>query len=104
VSGEEHEQNQNKKRTKERHGRDAPVASIRLKWLREGVEDYDYLMLARELGLDEKARQLTETFARGFGDWDDNLPALLEARTTLAGLIEKATVRRQTAEAKGVKP
>lgn len=90
--------------TKERHGRDAPVASIRLKWLREAVEDYDYLMLARELGLDEKARQLTETFARGFGDWDDNLPALLEARTTLASLIEKATVRRQTAEAKGVKP
>lgn len=85
--------------TQERHGRNAPVASMRLKWLRESADDYDYLMLARELGLDEKARQLTETFARGFGDWDDNVPALLEARTTLGRLVEQASERRHSAQA-----
>ncbi|MBL9132282.1 MAG: DUF4091 domain-containing protein [Verrucomicrobiaceae bacterium] len=83
--------------TKKNHGRDAPVASIRLKWLRESIDDYDYLMLARELGLDEQMRAIIETFARGFGDWDDNLPALLDARLQIARLIEKATQRRQTA-------
>ena len=85
--------------TQERHGRNAPVASMRLKWLRESADDYDYLILARELGLDEKARQLTETFARGFGDWDDNVPALFEARASLGRLIEQASERRHSAQA-----
>ena len=84
--------------TKRGHGRDAPVASIRLKWLRESVEDYDYLMLARELGLDEQARTITETFARGFGDWDANLSTLLDARLQIGRLIESGTERRHTAD------
>ena len=83
--------------TKRGHGRDAPVASIRLKWLRESIEDYDYLMLARELGLDEQVRSIVQTFARGFGDWDANLPALLDARLQIARLVETATARRHTA-------
>lgn len=93
---------------KKRHGRDAPVASIRLKWLRESIDDYDYLILAQELGLEEQARRLTKTFARGFGDWDDHLPALLAARVSLARLIEQADMRRRTTQAspptKGGKP
>ncbi len=83
--------------TKKRHGRDAPVASMRLKWLREAAEDYDYLMIARELGLEEQARQLTETFGRGFGDWDDNPAALADARLQIARLIQQVLQRRQTA-------
>lgn len=83
--------------TEKRHGRHSPVASIRLKWLRETVEDYDYLMLARQLGLEEDARRLASSFARGFGDWDNNIGVLMDARLQLGQLIEAAQHRKQTA-------
>ncbi|MDB6003917.1 MAG: hypothetical protein JWR15_904, partial [Prosthecobacter sp.] len=83
--------------TEKRHGRNAPVASMRLKWLREMAEDYDYLMLARQFGLEDDARRLTSSFARGFGDWDDNTGALLDARQQLGALIEAAQHRKHTA-------
>ena len=73
--------------TRERHGRHMPVASVRLKWLREMTEDYDYLMLARDLGLCNEAQLLADTFARGFGDWEDRMDKLFEARRKLADLI-----------------
>ena len=85
--------------TEERQGRHAPVASMRLKWLRETVEDYDYLMLARQFGLNEEAQTLASGFARGFGDWDDNPGALMDARLQLGALIEAAQQRKQTASA-----
>ncbi len=83
--------------TEKRHGRNAPVASMRLKWLRETAEDYDYLMLARQFGLEDDARRLTSSFARGFGDWDDNSGALMDARQQLGALIEAAQHRKHTA-------
>ncbi|MEZ5385769.1 MAG: DUF4091 domain-containing protein [Prosthecobacter sp.] len=83
--------------TEKRHGRHAPVASIRLKWLRETVEDYDYLMLARQLGLNEEAQTLAAGFARGFGDWEDNSGALMSARQQVGALIETAQQRKHTA-------
>lgn len=73
--------------TKQKQGRDLPVASLRLKWLREMVEDYDYLMLARDLGVEKDALELAATFARGFGDWEDNPAKLYEARRKIADLI-----------------
>lgn len=85
--------------TEKRHGRNAPVASMRLKWLRETVEDYDYLMLARQLGLEDDARRLTSAFARGFGDWDDDVGSLMDARRQLGALIETAHHRKQTVAA-----
>lgn len=86
--------------TEKQHGRHAPVASIRLKWLRETVEDYDYLMLARQFGLENEAQRLASSFARGFGDWDNNPGLLMDARLHLGGLIETAHHRKQTANVK----
>lgn len=83
--------------TKKRHGRDMPVASMRLKWLREMADDYDYLMLARDLGLEKTAMEHAATFARGFGDWKDDMTALYAARRAVAALI----VQTQAAMAKG---
>ncbi len=91
--------------TEKQHGRHAPVASMRLKWLRDTAEDYDYLMLARHLGLEDDARRLTAKFARGFGDWDNQPTVLMEARLQLGTLIETAQRRKQTATAeKGATP
>lgn len=83
--------------TEQRHGRHAPVSSMRLKWLREAVEDYDYLMLAQQLGLEEETQRLVSSFARGFGDWDNNIGSLMEARQQLGAMIETAHHRKQTA-------
>ncbi len=73
--------------TQARHGRDMPVASMRLKWLREAAEDFDYLTLASAHGLRRQALQFTHAFASGFGAWKDDVPALLNARKKLARLL-----------------
>lgn len=79
--------------TKKSHGRDMPVASIRLKWLRDMCDDYDYLMLARDLTLEKPALKLAESFARGFGDWNDDLTKLYAARRAIAALIVQNPAR-----------
>lgn len=75
--------------TRKRHGRHMPVASIRLKWLREMADDYDYLMLAKDLGLEKQAMAQASSFARGFGDWNDDVPKLYAARREIAALISQ---------------
>lgn len=73
--------------TSEHQGKDIPVASIRLKWLRDMADDYDYLMMAKDLGLEKEALEIGATFARGFGDWEDDVAKLTEARKKLGALI-----------------
>lgn len=73
----------------EAQGREGPVASIRLKWIRESMDDHDYLQLVTDRGFKQTASELTKHFARGFGDWEDNIPALYDAREQLARVIEK---------------
>lgn len=75
--------------TKTRHGRHQPVASLRLKWLREMADDYDYLMMAREQGLEKEAQAAARSFARGFGDWNDQVESLYAARREIAALLIK---------------
>jgi hypothetical protein len=77
----------------ERHGSEGPVASMRLKWLRDGVEDYDYLRLVMDRGFTHSAQDLAQPFARGFGDWEDNGVALYKARGKLANIIEKLSAK-----------
>jgi Domain of unknown function (DUF4091) len=73
--------------TRQRHGEDQPIASIRLKWLRDAVEDFDYLELADTAGLRSQSVDLTRTFAKGFGEWKDDVSALLSARQALGALL-----------------
>lgn len=75
--------------TAEHQGKDMPIASMRLKWLRDMAEDYDYFMMARDLGLEKEALEIGASFARGFGDWEDDVTKLTEARKKLADLIVK---------------
>lgn len=73
----------------QRHGREGPVASIRLKWMRESIDDHDYIVLMQKAGQGQTANELTQTFARGFGDWDDNLTALDHARHTMGDKLAR---------------
>ena len=61
-------------------GYDGPVASLRLKWIRESIEDYMYIDLLEKAGEGKWARQQIERFARNWGDWDNDPKALMQVR------------------------
>lgn len=77
----------------ERQGMEGPVASIRLKWLRECADDFDYVHMLEERGFRNLAIDGSANFARGFGDWDDNVPGLYQTRLVMGGLLEKLVSR-----------
>ncbi len=69
-----------------------PVESIRLKVIRDGLEDHAYLtLLAREAG-EDAARAEAMRIASGLRTWDERPEALLEARERVAQKIEAALV------------
>jgi hypothetical protein len=63
-------------------GVDGPVTSLRLKALRDGLEDYEYLVLAGERGAAALAK-----VARTWSDWTADPAVLAAAREELAGII-----------------
>jgi len=64
-------------------GFDGPVVSMRLKWLREGVEDYEYIQLLRNLGEEEFALEQVHAVARNMGDWEPDPAVLYAARQAM---------------------
>lgn len=64
-------------------GFDAPLASLRLKWIRESVEDYMYIDLLLQAGETEFVDQQIKKIARNFGDWDNNPALLMQVRKAL---------------------
>jgi hypothetical protein len=63
-------------------GVDGPAASMRLKALRDGLEDYEYLVLAAEAGT-AKAAEL----AKSWTSWEQDPAKLMAAREDLAKII-----------------
>jgi len=63
-------------------GIDGPVPTMRLKALRDGMEDYEYLVLAGEAGL-EKAKAIAASWTQ----WEADPAKLLAAREELAKII-----------------
>ena len=63
------------------------IASIRLKEIREGLEDYEYLtILARRRGR-AVAEDVVNKIARSWHDWDTDARHLPHARAEIARLI-----------------
>lgn len=70
-----------------------PVTSMRLKAIREGIEDYEYLaILAARVGRDAADREAAEIF-RSWQDWERDPEKLLATRRRIAGRIEAAKSR-----------
>ncbi|MCX6907079.1 MAG: DUF4091 domain-containing protein [Verrucomicrobia bacterium] len=66
------------------------VPTIRLKALRDSIEDYEYLAILDRLGKSAEADKIVQAIAESFFTWDPN-PAVWEtARAKLAALIESA--------------
>jgi hypothetical protein len=68
-------------------GIQGPVTSIRLKVLREGLEDYAYFTLLEKLGDQTFLSQEVPKIGSSWWKWDDNPEHVYEARAVLANRI-----------------
>lgn len=68
-------------------GYDGIVPTIRLKALRDAVEDYDYLALLEGMGKAAGADRIVKPLAGSFEQWDKAPAAYEQARAALAALI-----------------
>lgn len=83
-------------------GRDAgfrgPVPSIRLKLIREALEDFEYMTLAARQGHRAEVDELVAGVATSFNDWSPSPEAYLAARARLAALIAADQAGRTPAD------
>ena len=68
-------------------GFDGIVPSMRLKALRDGLEDFDYLALLEARGLREKALKIVMPVAGSWYEWAQNPGDYYAARERLAALL-----------------
>jgi hypothetical protein len=65
------------------------VASMRLKWLRDGVEDYDYIKILKDLGKTELAMEITRSVGADWTTWTRDSRAVETARLKLGEAIDQ---------------
>ena len=69
-------------------GVDGVVASMRLKWLRDGVEDYEYVQLLKDLGKADLAMQIARSVGPDWTNWTRDPNAIEAARQKLGEAID----------------
>lgn len=74
-------------------GCDGIVPTVRLKALRDAIEDYEYLALLSRLGKSGEAAREVRRLTNSWFQWDKDPTVYERARADLAGMIE-ATVER----------
>jgi len=65
------------------------VASMRLKWLRDGVEDYDYVQILKDLGKADLAMQIARSVGPDWTNWTRDPNAIEAARQKLGEAIDQ---------------
>ncbi len=74
-----------------------PLASLRMKWLRQGMEDHCLLELARQAGLKDLVQRELQRVAPGIADWSADPKVLNEARLRIGNALA-ALSSHQTAK------
>lgn len=64
------------------------VASMRLKWLRDGVEDYEYMQILKNLGKADLAMQIARSVGPDWTHWTRDANAINSARRQLGEAID----------------
>ncbi|MGA8598549.1 MAG: glycoside hydrolase domain-containing protein [Bryobacteraceae bacterium] len=62
--------------------------SMRLKWLRDGVDDYDYIQLLKQAGYGDWAMQIVRSIAPDWTNWTRDTNALEAARLRLGQMLD----------------
>jgi hypothetical protein len=78
-------------------GVEGVLPSMRLKWLRDGVDDYDYIELLKKAGKPELALQLSRQIGPDWRNWSRDPQALEAVRRQIGEAIEAINL----AETKG---
>jgi hypothetical protein len=68
-------------------GYDGVAPSLRLKALRDGIQDYEYMAILERAGLAAEARRIVEPLAASWFEWEKDPAAYEKARVRLAELI-----------------
>ena len=74
-------------------GYDGIAPSLRLKALRDGIEDYEYLAILERLGRAEQAQKVVLPVAGSWYQWAPDPAAYEKARAVLAGMIVRTNAR-----------
>ena len=69
-------------------GYDGIAPSLRLKALRDSIEDYEYLAILQRAGLSDEAEQVILPLAGSWFQWEKDPTAYEKARSKLAAMIE----------------
>lgn len=69
-------------------GYEGIVSSMRLKTLRDAIEDYEYLAILERAGRSTEAENIVMPIAGSWYKWDENPAAYVKAREKLAELIQ----------------
>lgn len=76
-------------------GFDGPVASMRIRWIREGIDDYDYVALLKSLGDDAFATDCVKRVASSWKNWTRDPDLLLEQRRRMGERIEALMIAKR---------
>ncbi|MGO8678617.1 MAG: DUF4091 domain-containing protein [Limisphaerales bacterium] len=68
-------------------GYDGVAPTLRLKALRDAIQDYEYLAILQRSGKAEEARNVVRSLTRSFFQWDKDPAAYEQARARLAAMI-----------------
>ena len=72
---------------------DIPIESIRLKLIREGMEDYEYLALLAKLAGRQSADQYAERIVKKTYSWESRPEVFLKVRRDLGEALDQAAAR-----------
>jgi hypothetical protein len=76
-------------------GFDGPIPSLRLKWIRESVEDYMYIDLLLQAGEQDFVNAQIRRFARNLGDWDNDPALLMQVRQQMGERLQQVLARKR---------
>lgn len=75
------------------------VPSMRLKWLRDGVEDYDYVQILKKAGNSTLAMQIANSVAADWTNWSRDENAVMQARIEIGQAINQLVGGSNTSSA-----
>lgn len=79
-------------------GLSSVVPSMRLKWLRDGVDDYDYIQLLKNAGQSSWVSQMISEVAADWANWTKDPNVLEEAREQMGDKLDQLNNSRRVTE------